>query len=164
VFFAQPVDKPPLAALPSGSASFTFPKSFAGLVMFGITAYNPRGQNRAHSLNVAANLVLRADLSTVVPAPRFVASSFGFSRAWRENGFTVAFAPNDEVAAQAALMALAVKHEQGAIYKYTPGDHVGVLRRQTVPAVMQNVEADLWVVPCAKPDLSTAEVDWVGSE
>lgn len=144
--------------------------------IFALTAYNPLGQDAPTSENLAANALLAADLAQLQQkfastsdkddAPTVhVWNSFGFAPDWRENGFVVAFeAALTAKDAERAVVDLARTYRQGAIYKYVPitsnGEDRSVvgLRRKTIPVAMQNVEADVIVVPCEKPDLANAEV------
>jgi hypothetical protein len=162
-FYARPV------SVASGDGvALTFPAAFCRVVLFGITAYNPRGMSRDLATNVAANALLRAELDALVPSPQFIAGSFGFSHDWREDGFTCAFAPDHAAEGQAAFVRLAEKYDQGAIYKYTPLVDAGteqrpcaLMRRETVPVVMStDVGADVVVQACDPPPWSRASRTW----
>ena len=109
--------------------------------------------------NRLANAALRDDLAALdTPPPRAVWNSFGFAHDWREDGFVVAFHEADAAEARAAIVRLAVKYDQGAVYEYAPvpGDKTR-LTRSTVPAAMgAGVEADASLERCAKPELALA--------
>mgnify|MGYP002824084048 CR=1 FL=1 len=56
---------------------------------------------------------------------------------WREDGFVLAYEPEDGDAGEKAAVDLAVKYGQGAIYAYSAvNNDAGLLRRRTVPAAM----------------------------
>jgi hypothetical protein len=158
----------PVASESGARTGLAFPAAFCHVVLFGITAYNPRGLSRDLATNVAANALLRADLDALVPSPQFLAGSFGFSHDWREDGFTCAFAPDCAVAGQAAVVRLAEKYDQGAIYKYQMVVDDGMaqqactlMRRETVPVVMStDVGADVMVEACDPPPWSRASRSW----
>lgn len=159
--------------------------------MFALTGYNPMGQNQPDALNVAANDRLRRDLAKLDwPKPRYIWPAFGFSQDWREDGFIVAYDRFDQAQGEAAIVALAVEYQQGAIFSFNvienesaaavvvvavDGNNDGDdnngdtaqeapqppplsevvpyrLLRRTIPAAMSNVEADVVVVPCEKPE------------
>ena len=51
-----------------------------------------------------------------------------------------------------AMVGLAVKYAQGAIYEYSSGDDDFTMRRRTVPAAMSDaVDADVIMVCCDEP-------------
>jgi hypothetical protein len=167
--------------------------------MYALTGYNPMGQDQPADINVAANNQLRQDLSKLDwPKPRYIWPAFGFSHNWREDGFVAAYDKVDQVQGEAAIVALALKYQQGAIFGFdvienedaafvvavdddhgddcdengdarkaqlplSSGQQYRLLRR-TIPAAMSNVEADVVVVPCAKPEgMANAEYHDVDS-
>jgi hypothetical protein len=110
---------------------------------------------------------LAAAAETFSPAPTAWWRAFGFAADWREDGFVVAYAPEDAAAGQAAVVAMAVRYGQCAIYAYEPiaGRQGGYLLRRTVPAAMgQAVEADVTVQRCEQPPLRFAEPSLPDSE
>jgi hypothetical protein len=123
--------------------------------MFALTGYNPMGQDRDLESNQKANIELKRELQQLTnPKPQHILDSFGFAQDWREDGFVVAYKKTDEQAGQAAIIDLAKKYKQGAIYGFTTvmqdGEAVSLLRK-TIPAAMSDVEADVLVVACKKP-------------
>jgi Protein of unknown function (DUF3293) len=131
--------------------------------MFAITGYNPMGEDRPIGINRVANEQLRHDLEQLSnPRPHYIWPAFGFAQHWREDGFVVAYDPADRSAGEAAVVALAIEYQQGAIFGFdaiyventttaTGMERVGSLLRRTIPAAMRNVEADVVVVACEKP-------------
>jgi Protein of unknown function (DUF3293) len=131
--------------------------------MFAITGYNPMGEDRPIGINRVANEQLRHDLEQLSnPRPHYIWPAFGFAEHWREDGFVVAYDPADRSAGEAAIVALAIEYQQGAIFGFdainvdntttaTGMGRVGSLLRRTIPAAMRNVEADVVVVACEKP-------------
>ena len=137
-----------------------FPAVVTSSRSFALTGFNPMGTKTAMAKNKMANEALREDLASLErPKPRAVWASFGFAHDWREDGFVVAFHEADDVAeARAAIVELAVKYDQGAVYEYAPvpNDATQILRK-TVPAAMgAAVEADAALERCGKPELALA--------
>lgn len=132
------------------------PEAVRGAVLFGLTSWNPLGQEAPLEENLKSYRSLRADLQGLEPRPRAMWESFGFDASgYRENGFTVAFDEEVAAAARKAVVAVANKYRQGAVYEFRlgpPGS--GRLVRSTVPALLQEVGADTVMVVCpSKPDL-----------
>ena len=137
-----------------------FPSIVTSSVSFALTSFNRMGLHAELWKNRAANDKLQADLANLKnPEPKTFWKSFGFSKDWREDGFVVAFDLDDADEARAAIVTLARKYEQGAVYEYLPVEkETDVLARKTVPAAMgANVEADVFLLRCEKPNLSLAE-------
>lgn len=133
----------------------TLPSIVKDVSMFALTSFNPMGEDRAVELNRAANQRLRKDLENLTnPQPRYIWDAFGFAKDWREDGFVVAYDKKDKRDGEAAIIALARQYEQGAIYGFEAGSDVQPTKiiRRTIPAAMSNVEADVVVVPCEKPE------------
>ena len=138
------------------------------LCLFALTGYNPMGEDRDAATNQAANEKLREDLKRLSnPTPRYIWDSFGFAQDWREDGFIVAYdETRDAQAGEAAIIELAKTYQQGAIYGFfvatrdpNTGDAISLIRK-TIPAAMNNVEADAVVVACDKPmGIKNADVD-----
>jgi hypothetical protein len=165
VVYARPVvpeltrvDAGDLPAQSSRDAE-AFPAIVTSSRSFALTGFNPMGEKTAMATNRLANAALRDDLAALdTPPPRAVWNSFGFAHDWREDGFVVAFHEADAAEARAAIVRLAVKYDQGAVYEYAPvpGDKTR-LTRSTVPAAMgAGVEADASLERCAKPELALA--------
>ena len=136
-----------------------FPAVVTSSRSFALTGFNPMGTKTAMAKNRLANEALREDLASLVrPRPRAVWASFGFARDWREDGFVVAFHETDAAEARAAIVELAVKYDQGAVYEYAPAPNDPTrLTRKTVPAAMSaGVEADVALERCGKPELALA--------
>lgn len=152
VVYTKPV------ATPSDPAPTPFPHIVASSRLFALTGFNPMGEDRPIGENRAANEKLVVDIQAMTPAPKAWWRAFGFAHDWREDGFVVAFHETDAAEARAAIVRLAVKYDQGAVYEYAPvpGDKTR-LTRSTVPAAMgAGVEADASLERCAKPELALA--------
>jgi nucleoside-triphosphatase THEP1 len=79
--------------------------------------------------------------------------SYGFSDGWREDGYVVGFDLEDADEGRRAMVALAVKYAQGAIYEYAWVSE-RTMRRRTVPAAMSEaVDADVIMVCCDEPEV-----------
>ena len=141
------------------AAGTAFPAIVTTSRSFALTGFNPMGTKTAMAKNKMANEALREDLASLErPKPRAVWASFGFAHDWREDGFVVAFHEADAAEARAAIVELAVKYDQGAVYEYAPvpNDATQILRK-TVPAAMgAAVEADAALERCGKPELALA--------
>ena len=107
-------------------------------VVFALTAFDPPGETRTLAENTRANGALAAELARLAPRPAAAWRSFGVNvdEAWREDGFCVAFADGGAsvARARAAVVALAARHGQGAIFEYTTGED-GATMRATVPVL-----------------------------
>jgi len=126
--------------------------------VFGITAFNPMGQDEPHAVNMAQNKLLEADLAKLCAETggQFW-RSFGFAGDWHEKGFTVS-APEEKI------VEIGKKYRQGAIYRfYRPigeqcgGGHFG---RATVPASLPDTDADVAVWASARPEWPQADPNW----
>jgi hypothetical protein len=95
----------------------------------------------------------------MTPEPMSLWHSFGFSSEWREDGFVCAFERGDSIQAEAAIVAIEKCFNQGAIYRVDAlKETAGALRRQTIRASMtEQVEADVVVVQCEKPNMPKAD-------
>ena len=150
VIYTRPV--PPPSSPPHPPAPF--PPVVTASRLFALTAHNPMGEPASASANRAANARLESELAALrSPAPVASWRAFGFAADWREDGFVVAFDPKDARAAERAVVSLAKKYEQGAVYAYEPMEgRPGYLTRRTVPAAMGDaVEADVAVARCDAP-------------
>lgn len=105
-------------------------------VLFSITAYNPLGAQLAKQENLRRNQQLTQVLDTMAPQPLHKWHSFGFSKNWREDGFTMAFKAEDAAAAETIVLDLAKQFKQGGIYKLFLRD--SRLMRVTVPAAFSS--------------------------
>jgi len=148
---------------PLASSPLLFPPIVTSSRLFALTGFNPMGEDRPVKENRAANKRLAAELASAAqtssPAPKAWWRAFGFSREWREDGFVVAYTPEDAARGEADIVAMAVRYGQGAIFAYEPipGRQDALLRR-TVPAAMgQQVEADVTMERCVQPALEFAE-------
>lgn len=111
------------AAATAGEASSTpFPSIVTSSHLFALTGFNPMGEDAPLAENRAANARLEAELvsGAFSPTPKAWWRAFGFAKDWREDGFVLAFNPGDAAEAEAAVVSLAVKYGQGAIYAYQP--------------------------------------------
>ena len=151
--YTRPVDAPGVRT------HVPFPPIVTSSRLFALTGFNPMGEERPIAENRAANGKLRADIEAMTPAPKAWWRAFGFAHDWREDGFVLAYEPEDGDAGEKAAVDLAVKYGQGAIYAYSAvNNDAGLLRRRTVPAAMgQTVEADVEVERCDRPGLKFAD-------
>lgn len=130
--------------------------------VFGVTAFNPMGQDREHGENMAKNELLKAEIESLCARVdgRWW-PSFGFAGDWHEKGFTVA-APQDEV------IKLAKDFGQGAVFRFyraAPSAARGApVMRETVPALIADTEADVPMVPAARPAISRADPEWAPAD
>ena len=122
------------APTPQGGAAPTtnWPKIFSKSVVFSLTASNPMGVDVPAAQNRAANARLQSDIEALKVKPRAWWHSFGFNvqEGWREDGFSIAFAPDERVYARMAVLRLAIKHRQAAVYYYRVED--GQLFREVI--------------------------------
>jgi hypothetical protein len=147
VVYTKPV------ATPSDPAPTPFPHIVASSRLFALTGFNPMGEDRPVGENRAANEKLVVDIQAMTPAPKAWWRAFGFAHDWREDGFVLAYDPEHGDAGEKAVVDLAVKYGQGAIYAYEPVDgRPGAVARRTVSVAMsQTVEADVVVERCDTP-------------
>lgn len=123
----------------SAPSTKDLPKLFAEnphAFLFSITAYNPLGVELAKQENLRRNQDLTQFLDKMAPQPLHKWHSFGFSKDWREDGFTMAFKAEDAKIAEAKVIDLAKQFKQGGIYKFFLKD--GRLMRETVPAAFSS--------------------------
>ena len=153
VVYTKPV------ATPGDPAPTPFPHIVASSRLFALTGFNPMGEDRPIGENRAANEKLVLDIQAMTPAPKAWWRAFGFAHDWREDGFVLAYDPEHGDAGEKAVVDLAVKYGQGAIYAYEPVDgRPGAVARRTVSAAMsQTVEADVVVERCDEPGLQFAK-------
>jgi hypothetical protein len=124
--------------------------------LFAVTGFNPMGVEVDAATNAAANAKLLVDLRELRDA-RALWPSFGFSADWREDGYVCAF--DDRERGLEAMVQVAIKYAQGAIYAYEPvhdgsddSARARALIRRTVPAAMGDVVADeVIMVMCDEP-------------
>ena len=97
-----------------------WPRVFAKGVVFSLTAWNPMGEEAPPEYNEAANKRLEEDIKELRIEPRAWWHSFGFNEreGWREEGFSIAFAREERVFAREAMLKLAKRHRQAALYAY----------------------------------------------
>lgn len=113
-----------LAPMPTGSKApapkTEWPRVFSKGVVFSLTAWNPEGVDAPAAYNEEANKRLETDISELRVEPRAWWHSFGFNEreGWREEGFSVAFATEERLFARQAMLKLAKKHRQAALYAY----------------------------------------------
>lgn len=164
VVYARPAVPDPRVDASDDPARETAGTAFPAIVTtsrsFALTGFNPMGTKTAMAKNKMANEALREDLASLErPKPRAVWASFGFAHDWREDGFVLAYDPEHGDAGEKAVVDLAVKYGQGAVYSYEPVDgRPGAVARRTVSAAMsQTVEADVVVERCDTPGLRFAE-------
>ncbi|EQC35863.1 hypothetical protein SDRG_06613 [Saprolegnia diclina VS20] len=140
-----------------------YPDSVLASHLFAIMAWNPMGLRASDDDNDRTHKALITDIRSLPLAPGFwVAPFFGFSENWREPGFVVACPVEDTGAVAStreAVLALAAKYQQGAIYEYTPvPQQRHVLLRKTVHCLSSpDVDADVFLVQTSRPDTPMAE-------
>eukprot|EP00873_Tetraselmis_striata_P026338 jgi/Tetstr1/446602/TSEL_034126.t1 len=149
---------PEEAALAQGGPPLdaALPAAVHNNVLFGLTSWNPMGEDAPMEQNLASYPALLADLRALQPA--HIWQSYGFdSSGYRENGFTVAFPADRAAAAREATVEVAKKYGQGAVYELTPlpGDSSRILRR-TVPALVPDVDADVVMASTASVIIAIA--------
>lgn len=121
------------------------------VVLFGLTSWNPLGQPATAEQNLRSYREILCDLRALKLNAMW--QSYGFDRSgYRENGLTVAFDSRDGSRAREAVVGVARKYGQGAVYEFTPtpGDPTRITRR-TVPALIADVDADTVMVACELP-------------
>ena len=153
-----PVFLAPLGAA-SGADPLAFPALFSSrLRIFALTAFDPPGEARLLEDNTRENNKLAEAILSMDPQPARVWPSFGFhlTEGWREDGFCIVFERRSEgdagswsagtkASQTAAVVALASRFRQGAIFCYEPSvDATGhdVLVRTTIPCIFQDVEPE----------------------
>lgn len=127
--------RPHKQGLSSSPGNKDLPKLFKenkDAVLFSLTAYNPLGVQLAKHENLSRNQQLAQDLQQMEPQPLYKWRSFGFSKDWREDGFTMAFSAGYAQTAQVKVVDMAKQFKQGGIYKFFLQD--GKLMRETIPA------------------------------
>ena len=103
----------------------TWPRIFAKSTVFSLTASNPMGKEAPAAANERMNALLEEDIKNLrVVTPRAWWHSFGFNanEGWREDGFSVAFGHEERVYARMAILKLARKYRQKAVYAYSMQD------------------------------------------
>eukprot|EP00315_Gephyrocapsa_oceanica_P055948 CAMPEP_0185489198 /NCGR_PEP_ID=MMETSP1366-20130426/12971_1 /TAXON_ID=38817 /ORGANISM="Gephyrocapsa oceanica, Strain RCC1303" /LENGTH=214 /DNA_ID=CAMNT_0028097757 /DNA_START=1 /DNA_END=645 /DNA_ORIENTATION=- len=145
--------RPPLAraagALPS--------PPFGNHVIFALTAFDPPGVERTLEENTAANGDLHRGILELAPPPRHVWPTWGYNldEGWREDGFSLAYPLSQTDEGRTAVVALACRFGQGAIFEYAPGPEEDALTRTTVPAMSSDDVKEVvtvWRVPAELPD------------
>lgn len=114
------------------SAPVTWPRVLSKSVCFSLTGWNPMGTGMSEAANREANRKLEQDIASMLPEPRAWWRSFGFNlkEGWREDGFTLAFAPEERMFAEIKVLRLARQYRQAAVYRYSV--HDGVMTRDVV--------------------------------
>ena len=190
IFFA-PTPEAPTATCEEGTqvAAAATPLSlsaqtFGGRVrIFAMTAFDPPGVHRSLEDNSRANAALSAAIqSELDPKPTAVWRSFGFhlTEGWREDGFCLVYRCDGDAAADAAhwaaataaVLALAARFDQGAIFFYKPQGDCEIpslherpsgypssfaLLRTTLPCDKFSAEAETVVVRRVPPPGSSAK-------
>ena len=80
---------------------------------------------------------------------------YNLAEGLREDGFSLSYPIADRAQARAAVVALASRFEQGAIFEYAPGPTDDSLVRTTVPARSSSAVEEVvtvWRVPATLPD------------
>ena len=126
-------DEGVLYMMPSADApAREWPRIFAKSAIFSLTASNPMGMEAPAAANVRMNELLEEDLKRLRPEPRAWWHSYGFNvnEGWRENGFSVAYGYEERVYGRQAILKLARKYRQKAVYMYVFED--GHLQRDVI--------------------------------
>ena len=145
-----------------------FPKPLTGGPHFALTSFDPPGVERSLEENTAMNNKMAIRLSSLKnPKPIHIYPSFGYSitEKWREDGFVVAFLPEDVDAARMAIVDIAKEFDQGAIFEYAASeDDDRFLRRTTVPALSKEEPEEVLMVRIAAPEPGNEMLDrpWAG--
>lgn len=136
---------------------------------FALTAFNPPGVSRTLEENTKANEQMWQVLRQLSPAPLAVHRAFGFNlhEDWREDGFCLTFPSSQVPQARQAILAIAAKFSQGAIFEYPPtGEDALEFTRLLVyvDAALPSTEARMkFIVPPAVRD-AVIERPWAGPE
>jgi len=153
---------PPTSSLP-------FPPYIHEVVLFALTAFDPPGIQRSLEENTRANGQLYERLAMMdSPSPLHIFRSFGFSlsEGWREDGFVLAFSPQDTAGARQAVVKVAEDFEQGAIFAYGPSTlGPDFVTRTTVPACIKDIaEEKTEMVRISPPpsENTILEREWAG--
>ncbi|KAL0219253.1 hypothetical protein P9112_004906 [Eukaryota sp. TZLM1-RC] len=133
---------------PSNTSQISLPpnclKKNNARVWYGITAWNPMGQEAPKDQNIERNIRLRDHIASLTnPPPASI--NFAYSEdprgGWKEEGFCVAFTHDvDDI-----MVSLGSKFQQGAIYKYVETEN-GFLQT-VIPCFeeMHNTESDVYM-------------------
>ena len=111
-----------------------WPRIFSKSVVFSMTAWNPMGKDAPLQQNVYRNQKLEKELDRLKPEPRAIWHSYGFNaqEGWREDGFSIAYAHEERIYGKVAILKLARKYEQLAVYMYTVDKESGELVREVL--------------------------------
>lgn len=110
--------------------------------MLALTAFDPPGTTRDRESNAAANGQLWQDILRLPVAPALAWRSFGFDikEGWREDGFCLAFDKAEADAGRTAVLSMARRHKQGAIFEYGYDESSETLHRWTLGCVKKKIE------------------------
>jgi len=164
---ATPVFMAPVTDNPDHEKALEFPAVFtSSMRIFAMTAFDPPGESRSLEENTRENLKLAEAILAMRPRPAHVWPSFGFDlhEGWREDGFCLVFLPPRDngnaggwstdayEALTAAVVTLAKRFRQGAIFGYEPfengssrgvPDRLNALRRTTIPCCFHGAEPEV---------------------
>ena len=92
---------------------------------------------------------------------------YNLAEGWREDGFSLAYPLAAKETARAAVVGLAKRFEQGAIFEYAPGPTSDSLVRTTVPALSSSAVEEVvtvWRVPATLPHDTAVDLrrPWAG--
>lgn len=143
-----------IAGAPGGSSTTSssdqLPAVLRQYTVMALTAFDPPGTMRERDANAAANARLWADIMQLPTAPSCAWRSFGFDNdeGWREDGFCLAFDDARMPAARHAVLELARRHDQGAIFEYYYDTRECRLMRRTLGACLEMLdEAEVALTP-----------------
>ena len=125
-------------AAQSSASSDELPAVLREHAVLALTAFDPPGTTRERNANAAANARLWEDILQLPTAPAWAWRSFGFDagEGWREDGFCLAFDAARMPAARHAVLELARRHDQGAIFEYSYDAGECRLMRRTLGACL----------------------------
>lgn len=138
--------------------------------VFALTAFDPPGEARTLEDNTAANGRLWREIKELKLASVAVWPTWGYNldEGWREDGFGIAFPLEPAAAAtqRQAIVNLAKRFGQGAIFEFAPGETHDSMRRTTVPALSSETVREvvtMWRIPRVPVEASPLlERPWAG--
>lgn len=124
-------------------------------ILYGLTAYNPRGMLVAQDVNEKQQVLLKCDIINGLQEDFPNGCWWDAASLWEdgscEPGFIVAFdreilKQNELAMAKDWIVKLAITYEQGAIYEFQFNKSKERLIRSTVPILSPDTQADVEVV------------------
>lgn len=159
----------PQRPAPSGPRTLPLPPLLRSHVVYALTAFDPPGESRTLAANAAANGELWAGIRKLDPQPAAAWPTWGYNldEGWRDS---LAYPRDGGRAddARKAVVKLARKFGQGAIFEYAPSESLtDGLVRTTVPALSSEAVREVvnvWRVPEVPVEAAPAllERPWAG--